>query len=79
MASELRLKRLTNEFEEALTALEDNDEERVDPAIRAIIPADKNGVEDLSDWTIIFAGKEFSVLDGGIYKMQVRASEGYPY
>lgn len=57
MASELRLKRLINELDEALEAFEDDDDEKMDPAIRAIIPATTNGKEDLSDWTVIFEGK----------------------
>lgn len=51
----------------------------MDPAIRAIILANSNQKEDLSDWTIIFEGKDYSNLAGGNYKMRVLAGEMYPY
>jgi ubiquitin-protein ligase len=50
----------------------------VDPAIRAVLLASTNGAEDLGDWTVIFAGKEYTSLEGGNYKLRVKAGENYP-
>lgn len=79
MASELRQKRLTNEYEEMLEALEEEDEEKVEPAIRAVLLANNNETEDLSEWIVIFAGKEYTSLEGGNYKLRVKVGERYPY
>lgn len=79
MASELRLKRLGNEYEEAVEAMEDEDEEKVEPSIRAVLLGSSNGAKDLGEWTVIFEGKDFTSLEGGNYKLRVRAGEAYPY
>ena len=79
MTTELRLKRLKNEYDEAIEAIKDEDDENVDPAIRAIILANNKGVEDFGEWTIIFKGHEYTFLEGGNYKMRVKATEAYPY
>lgn len=60
--SELRQKRLDNEYDEAIEALEEEDEEKVDPSIRAILVATNGSTQDLSEWTVIFEGKDYTSL-----------------
>ena len=45
---------MKNEYDEAIEAIKDEDDENVDPAIRAIILTNNKGVEDFGEWTIIF-------------------------
>ena len=59
--------------------MEEEDDEKIDPAIRAILLTSSNGAKDLSEWTFIFEGKNYTGLEDGNYKLRVRAGERYPY
>jgi ubiquitin-protein ligase len=43
------------------------------------VRARNNGAEEVGEWTVIFEGKDYSSLEGGNYKLRVRAGEAFPY
>lgn len=48
----------------------DEDQQKVDPCIKAIIINKNNGTEDYTKWDIIFTGKNDTMIQGGNYKLR---------
>lgn len=76
--NDTRVIRLKNQYDEVIDAMMDQDQERIDPCIKAIILNKINGTEDYTKWDVIFTGKDSSLLYGGNYKLRAVMGEKFP-